>query len=79
MKNKKMTLRLPVVISREGKWFIASCPLLDIATQGKNEKEVKDNMQDLIDDYFKDPNTPKPRLKTIMSVSFTRIPVKVPP
>jgi len=44
----------PVVISREGKWFVASCPILDIATQGKTEKEVKENIAELIDEYLKD-------------------------
>lgn len=50
-----MELPLPIVISKEGKWFVASCPILDIATQGKTEEEVKEMMQDLINDYFKDP------------------------
>ena len=47
----------PVVISREGNWFVASCPILDIATQGKSEKEVKENIAELIDEYLKDPDT----------------------
>lgn len=50
----------PVVITKENKWFVAVCPLLDIATQGKTEKEVKENMADLINDYLCDPDTPKP-------------------
>lgn len=74
----KVEMPLPVIIAKEGKWFVASCPLLDIATQGKTEKEVKEMMEDLITDYFKDPDTPKPEIKTIMSVSLTNIPVKVP-
>lgn len=41
---------LPVVITKEGKWFVACCPILDVATQGKTEKEVKENMEDLIDE-----------------------------
>jgi len=69
---------LPVVIAKEGKWFVAFCPVLDIATQGKTEREVKEMMGDLITDYFKDPDTIKPEMKTIMSVSLTNIPVRVP-
>jgi predicted RNase H-like HicB family nuclease len=34
-----------IIISKEGKWFVASCPLLDISTQGKTEQEVKENME----------------------------------
>ena len=73
-----MQIPLPVVIVKEGKWFVASCPVLDIATQGKTEEEVKEMMEDLINDYFRDPDTPKPKMKTIMSVSLTNISVNIP-
>ena len=51
---------LPILVTKEGKWFVASCPILDIATQGKTEKEVKENMIELINEYMIDPDTPKP-------------------
>jgi hypothetical protein len=52
-------LPFPVIISREGKWFVVVCPLLDIATQGKSEAEVKANLVDLINDYLCDPDSVK--------------------
>jgi predicted RNase H-like HicB family nuclease len=69
---------LPILITKENKWFVASCPILDIATQGKTEKEVKENMADLINEYLSDPDTTKPSLEDLMSLSLTNIPVKVP-
>jgi predicted RNase H-like HicB family nuclease len=36
-----LQIPLPIVIARENKWYVASCPILDIATQGKTEKEAK--------------------------------------
>lgn len=69
---------LPILITKEGKWFVASCPILDIATQGKTEKAVKENMTELINEYLSDPDTPKPSLDDLMSLSLTNIPVKVP-
>ena len=69
---------LPILITKENKWFVASCPILDIATQGKTEKEVKENMADLINDYLNDPDTPKPSWEDLMSLSLTNIPVMVP-
>lgn len=57
---------------------MASCPILDVATQGKTEKEVKENMADLINDYLSDPDTPKPSMEDFMSLSLTSIPVEVP-
>ena len=71
-------LPLPILITKENKWFVASCPILDIATQGKTEREVKENMADLINEYLSDPDTTKPSLEDLMSLSLTNIPVKVP-
>lgn len=71
-------LSFPIFIEKEDEWFVASCPILDIATQGKTEEEVKENMKVLIEDYMKDPDTQKPKLKTILSASVivTNIAVK---
>jgi predicted RNase H-like HicB family nuclease len=73
----KIPVSLPIFLTREGRWFVASCPVLDIATQGKTEKEVKENMEDLINEYFNDPDTVKPPLQSLMSFSLTNIPIKI--
>ena len=73
-----MKMPLPIILTKEGKWFVAACPVLDIATQGKTEKEVKENMEDLINEYLKDPDTPKPKIEAIMSVSLINLPVNIP-
>jgi len=72
-------ISFPVLLSKEGKWFVACCPILDIATQGRSEEEVKENMVDLIQEYMEDPDTQKPDWETIMSTSLTLtfIPVKI--
>lgn len=46
----------PVFITTEGKWFVAECPILGIASQGESEAEVKNNIKDLIKEYLKDPD-----------------------
>jgi predicted RNase H-like HicB family nuclease len=69
---------LPILITKENKWVVAACPLLDIATQGKTEKEVKENMAELITEYLSDPDTAKPSLEDLMSLSLANIPVKIP-
>ncbi|RLG21427.1 hypothetical protein DRN74_02595 [Candidatus Micrarchaeota archaeon] len=73
-----MQVPLPIVISKEGKWFVASCPVLGIATQGKTEQEVKAMMEELINDYFKDKDTPKPKISTMMQITITNILVNIP-
>ena len=63
--SAKVPVPLSVVITKEGKWFVAACPVLDIATQGKDEKEVIENMKDLVEEYFEDPGElwPSPQTK----------------
>lgn len=72
MKEKEISL--PIIIMREGEWYVASCPTLDIATQGKTEEEVKDNMQDLIEEYMGDDDIPKPEIESeLTSLSFIHV------
>jgi predicted RNase H-like HicB family nuclease len=68
----------PVVIAREGVWYVAMCPTLDIGTQGRTEKEAKEMIADLISEYLKDPDTRKPSVKDLESVSLTNVVVKLP-
>jgi len=74
----KIPIPLPVVVMKEGRLFVASCPVLDIATQGKTEEEVRENMDELIKEYLNDPDTPKPQIKAIMSITIGMTTVKVP-
>ncbi len=37
-------LKLWGTIKRDGEWFIAQCPVLDIASQGHTEPEAKRNL-----------------------------------
>jgi predicted RNase H-like HicB family nuclease len=79
-KLKSMNIiSFPVLISKEGEWFMACCPMLDIATQGRTDEEVKENMADLIEEYMEDPDTQKPDWEAIIStsVTLTSIPMKI--
>ncbi|MFQ6056455.1 MAG: type II toxin-antitoxin system HicB family antitoxin [Methanosarcinales archaeon] len=50
-------ITIPAIVFQEGKWFILYCPLLDISSQGKTVEEARENMEDLIEHYLKDPDT----------------------
>lgn len=41
MTNKNLSFNLPVLITKQGKRFVAYTPALDISTSGKSEKDVK--------------------------------------
>ena len=78
-KKGKISIPLSIVISKEGKWFVAKVPILDLATQGKTLKEVKENIIDLLNLYFENPHTPKPDLKNLVSdVMLTTVTVNIP-
>lgn len=70
-------LSFPIVVMKEGDWYVASCPQLDIATQGKTEQEVKENIEDLIDEYLNDEDTLKPEMNAELK-SFSFIHLKAP-
>lgn len=76
--SKIVQYPIPIFIGQEGKWFVAECPLLNVATQGKTEKEVKENMKELLKDYLRDPDTSKDFLRRFRSPSLTYISVPVP-
>ena len=46
---------------------MSECPVLGIATQGRAEKEVRENMIDLIKKYLADPDTSKGRVNELIS------------
>ncbi len=71
----KIEFPFPIFITKEGKWFVAECSLLNIATQGKTETEVKENIKDLIAECIKDQDIPKPNLRRLISSSLNYIPV----
>lgn len=51
--KKKFTvvfkIELPVCIEKNKGWFIASCPLLDVVTQGKTRATAKKNIADALE------------------------------
>lgn len=69
---------VPILVMKEGKWFVASSPIIDVAAQGLTEKQVKENLADLINEYLRDPDTRKPSLAELTSFSLTNLLVTIP-
>ena len=40
----RFNMQLPAIIIKKTKWYVASCPALDIVSQGKTEEEAKYNL-----------------------------------
>lgn len=47
-----LNLKLPFEISKKGKWVVASCPALDIFSQGDTEEEAKNNLSEALSLFF---------------------------
>jgi len=52
MKNMVMEIKLPAKITKKSKWYIASCPLIDISSQGDTEKRAKKNLIEALTLFF---------------------------
>ena len=48
-----MSYRVSIIIEQEGKWFVALCPELDIASQGKTVEEARDNLKEALELYLR--------------------------
>ena len=56
MKNKlhSFLVKLPVQMMKEGSRFVAYCPALDIATQGKTFEEAQKMFAELVNIFFEE-------------------------
>ncbi len=43
-----ITMKLPVKVKKSGDWFIASCPILDVSTQGKTKDKALSNLTEAL-------------------------------
>ncbi len=43
------------IVWREGEWFIAQCLEVDVASQGRTEKEAIENLREALELYFEEP------------------------
>ena len=53
-------------ITKEGKWFVAQCREVDVASQGRTEKQALANLREAIELYFEPPRpTILPKLRKL--------------
>ena len=42
--NIQIEFKFPLKITKKRKWYVASCPVLDVASQGETEKKARENL-----------------------------------
>ena len=47
-----MELLLPALVRKRGKWHVASCPLLDVHSQGTTEREAQRNLIEALVEFL---------------------------
>ena len=50
-----MTKKLSAVVTKEGKWFVAQCVEVDVASQGDTEEEALKNLKEALELHFEEP------------------------
>ena len=80
MALKNLSFSLPVVITKQGRRFVAYTPALDISTSGKSEKDAKNKFIELTN-LFLEELTEAGTIKEVLSeLGWTRAEKKwVPP
>lgn len=54
MLNSKLLFKLPVIITKQNRRFVAYTPALDISTSGKTQKEVKNKFIELVNLFLEE-------------------------
>jgi predicted RNase H-like HicB family nuclease len=65
------------IIEREGDWFVALCPELDIASQGKTVEEARTNLIEAIELFFEAADVSEIESRLHTEVFVTRMDVAV--
>lgn len=51
------------VIRKEGRWFVAWCPELDVASQGRTSASALKNLKEAVELFLEDPEATIPRTR----------------
>lgn len=71
-------MRLTAIIEREGNGYVSLCPELDIASQGCNIEEARDNLKEALELFFEaaSPEEIKQRLHEEIFVTQVEVAVE---
>ncbi len=65
------------VIEREGNQYVALCPEIDIASQGKSVEEARNNLQEALELFFETASPQEIQERLYDEVFITRLEVAV--
>ena len=72
-----MSATLTAIIEREDPWYVALCPELDIASQGKTVEEARDNLREALTLFFETASAAEVHQRLKSEVYVTRVDVPI--
>jgi predicted RNase H-like HicB family nuclease len=69
----RRSLEFSSVVTREGKWYVANCPELEIASQGKTVELALKNLREAIELYLKDEDAKAPEVDYRPMVTVVKV------
>jgi len=76
-KGAGMRRLLTAIIEREGEWYVALCPELDIASQGPTVEEARDNLREALELFFETASTEEVKQRLREELYITQVEVAV--
>lgn len=70
-------MKLTAIISREDDWYVALCPEVDIASQGKSVEEARDNLREALELFVETASKEEIQLRTYDEVFVTQVEVSI--
>lgn len=71
------THQLTALIEREGEWFVALCPELDIASQGRTIEEARRNLIEALELFYETASPSEVASRLRSEVYVTRVEVAI--
>ena len=70
-------MKLTAIIEREGDGYVSLCPELDIASQGDNVEQARDNLREALELFFETASKEEIKLRLHGDVFVTQVEVTV--
>ncbi|GJQ24894.1 MAG: HicB family protein [Candidatus Brocadia sapporoensis] len=70
-------MKLTAIIEREGDGYVSLCPELDIASQGDNIEQARDNLREALEFFFESTSKEEIKHRLHNDVFVTQIEVAV--
>jgi len=73
----KPTRQFTAIIQQEGKYFVALCPELDVASQGKTVEEARQNVVEAVELFLEEASPSEVRQRLHKTTYVTQVEVAV--